>query len=96
MNTLLEAVVLHAVAGVGDDVAVAEHAALRTAGRAGGVDDLGEVGGPAGPAPFLDLLRRDLRAARFDVGQPTEPAAVDLPHVGECGKLARAAAIFSA
>ena len=81
-----EAVVLHAVAGVGDDVAVAEHAALRPAGRAGGVDDLGEVVGAAGPAPFLDLLRRHLRAACPDVGQAAEAAAVDLPHVGERGQ----------
>ena len=65
---------------------MAEHAALRPAGRAGGVDDLGQVGGAAGPTPFFDLLRPHLRAAGREVGQPTEAAAVDLPHVGQRGQ----------
>ena len=80
----LEPVVEHAVADVGHDVAVAEHAALRPAGRAGGVDDLREVAGAPAPAPFFDLLWRHLHAAGHDLGQAA--AAVDLPHVGQCGQ----------
>ena len=79
-----EAIVQHAIAGVGDDVAMAQHAALRTARCPRGVDDLGEVGGPAGPAAFLDLLRGDVGTARLEVGELAEPAAVDLPGMGKC------------
>ena len=86
VEDFFEAVVLHAVAGVGNDVAMAQHAALRAAGRTGGIDNLGEVVCPAGPAPFLDLLRRHLRTERLDVGEAAEHAAVDLPHVGERGE----------
>jgi hypothetical protein len=64
----------------------AEHATLRPAGRAGGIDDLGDVACVTAPAPFLDLLRGHLRAARRDVGQAGEAAAVDLPHMGKCRK----------
>jgi hypothetical protein len=36
--------------------------------------------------PFLDLLRRHLRAARSDVRQPAVAATVDLPYVDERGE----------
>jgi hypothetical protein len=83
---LLETVVLHAVADIGNEVAVAQHAALRAAGRAGGVHDLGEISGAPGEAAFLNLFRRDRRPAHRDVGQAAEPAAVDLPDMSQRGK----------
>jgi hypothetical protein len=43
------------VADVGQEVPVGEHAALGAAGGAGGVDDRGEVVGPAGGAALLDV-----------------------------------------
>jgi hypothetical protein len=46
----------------------------------------GEVTGPTRPAPFLDLLRCHLRNTRLELGQATEAAAVDLPHVGQRGQ----------
>ena len=81
-----EAIILHAVADVGHDVAVAQHAALRAAGRAGGIDDLGEVTSAPGVTPLLDLLRCHRRAERPDAAEAAGPAGVDPPHVAERGQ----------
>src|ERR1019366_3468059 len=61
MNAVAERA--HRVAGVGEQVAVRELAALRTAGRARGIDDGRQIRRcPPGPALF-QLLLADLRAA---------------------------------
>jgi hypothetical protein len=65
---------------------VAQHAALRAACGPRRVDDFREVGGTAGLAALLGLLRRDAGAERFEVGKSAGPAAADLPRVGERGK----------
>ncbi len=65
---------------------MAEHAALRSPGRAGRVDDLAEVVGATRRAPLLDVIGADVHTVARRLGEPVELAARDHPQVLERGQ----------
>ena len=86
-------------------VVVAEHAALRRAGRAAGVDERAEVRRPdrrrsgvasSTASSFVPLVHRDLRGRRDLVPRARLLAVVDDDHVLELGELAETAPMRSA
>jgi hypothetical protein len=70
------------VGGVEVEVAMGQHATLRAAGGAGGVDEGREVVGAGGVPGLLDPGRVD-RLAGLD--QPLQGAVLDLPYVVDAG-----------